>query len=386
MKVLLVNNDKGWSGGQEHLKDLATELVLKGVNVHFLVRAGSKSDSRFRETALPVHALPGHGVGDIIAFASLVRLFRRERFDIVSVNREHDLLLCALAWRVAFPFRKTGKFIVNYHIGTARKQPFLSWVDGIVCISEHVRDKLCVNNPVAVGKTTILYHGIGLSGPPEPEKFRSDRCRRYFSGVGFPLIGMLGEFWKNQTELVDAVPYLKEEFPDLKVAFVGDKSDAGLLQPVLDRIRKHGLEGDFIFVGRIPREKIPEVFFDFDLSVSTHRNEGYGIVHLESLAAGTPIVAFNEGGIVDILRGEDVGLLVDGGPREFAAAVASLLRDTERRLAMGRRGHELVLDKYSRAAMGARYLDYYRSLLADSRSFSNSEKSVRPDGGITRCQ
>jgi L-malate glycosyltransferase len=381
MKILLVNNDKGWSGGQEHLKDLATELVPNGVEVHFLVRAGSKSDSRFRETGLPVHAIPGHGWGDIRAFFSMVRLFRRERFDIVSVNREHDLLLTALAWRFAFPFRKPGKFIVNYHIGTARKQPLLSWADAVVCISEHVRDKLCANNPVAKGKTTILYHGIGIAGAPEPEKFQVDRNKRYFQGIGFPLIGMIGEFWKNQQELVDVVPFLKEEFPDLTVAFVGDNNDSSLQQPVLDRIRKHNLESDFIFTGRIPRERIPDVFFDFDLSVSTHRNEGYGIVHLESLATGTPVVAFNEGGLVDMLRGENVGLLVDGGPREFAEAVATLLRDNTRRFAMGRRGYELVLEKYSRAAMGLRYLDYYRCLLADSRPLSVAGKNVRQGEG-----
>lgn len=366
MKVLLINNDKGWSGGQEHLKDLAAELEKSGVAVHFLVRAGSRSDSRFRETGLPVHAVPGHGlVGDISALCSLVRLLRRERFDIVSVNREHDLLLTALAMRIAFPLRRPGKFIVNYHIGTARKQLLLSWADAVVCISEHVRDKLCWSNPVAVGKTTILYHGISLAGPPEPDKFRIDRTRRFFQGTAFPLIGMFGEFWKNQAELVDAIPYLKKEFPGLKVAFVGDNTDAGLLQPVLDRIRRHGLENDMIFTGRIPRERVPDVFFDFDLSVSTHRNEGYGIVHLESLAAGTPVVAYNEGGMVDILRGEDVGTLVDGGPREFAAAVAALLRNDERRFAMGRRGYELVQQKYSRAAMGARYLEYYRGLLGE---------------------
>jgi glycosyltransferase involved in cell wall biosynthesis len=377
MKVLLVNNDKGWSGGQEHLKDLAAELVQNGVEVHFLVRAGSKSDCRYRESGLPVHAVPGHGLGDILALLFLVRLLRRERFDIVSVNREHDLLLTALALRFAFPFRRPGKFIVNYHIGTARKQLLLSSADAVVCISEHVRDKLCRSNPVAVGKTTILYHGIELSGPPEPGKFRVDRSRRFFPGTGFPLIGMFGEFWKNQPELVDAVPYLKKEFPGLKIAFVGDNTDAGLLQPVLDKIRLHGLEGDFLFTGRIPREKVPDVFYDFDLSLSTHRNEGYGIVHLESFAAGTPVVAYNEGGMVDILRGEDVGLLVDGGPREFAAAVATLLRDDERRFAMGARGYELVRRKYSRAAMGARYLDYYRCLLADSLPADK----VRPDRG-----
>lgn len=381
MKVLLINNDKGWSGGQEHLKDLAAELVQNGVAVHFLVRSGSKSDSRFRETGLPVHAMPGHGLGDLLGLLSLLRLLRRERFDVVSVNREHDLLLTALALRLAFPFRRPGKFIVNYHIGTARKQPLLSSADAVVCISEHVRDKLCRSNPVAAGKTTILYHGIALAGPPEPEKFQVDRPKRFFPGVGFPLIGMFGEFWKNQPELVDAVPYLKQEFPGLKIAFVGDNSDAGLLQPVLDKIRLHGLEGDFLFTGRIPRERVPDVFFDFDLSVSTHRNEGYGIVHLESLAAGTPVVAYNEGGMVDILRGEDVGLLVDGGPREFAAAVATLLRDHARRFAMGERGYELVQRKYSRAAMGARYLEYYRSLLANSPPLSGPGEAIRPGEG-----
>lgn len=364
MKILLINNDKGWSGGQEHLKDLAAELTASGVQVHFLVRAGSKSDVRFRETGAPVHALPGHGFpGDATAFIRLVRLFRRERFDIVSVNREHDLLLSALAWKGAFPLGGGGRFIVNYHIGTARKQPFLSIADAVVCISEHVRDKLCRANPAARGKSVILYHGIELPPQPSPDKFRIDRERHFFKGETFPLIGMLGEFWKNQVELVDAVSCLKKEFPDLKVAFVGDNTDRGLLQPVLDRIRLHGLEGTFIFTGRIPRERIPDVFYDFDLSVSTHRNEGYGIVHLESLAAGTPLVAFNEGGIVDILKGGGVGLLVDGGPREFAAAVAGLLRDHDRRFAMGQRGYELVRDNYSRRAMGKRYLDFYHRLL-----------------------
>jgi glycosyltransferase involved in cell wall biosynthesis len=367
MKVLLINNDKGWSGGQEHLKDLAAELVLNGVRVHFLVRSGSRSDTRFRDTGLPVHALPGHGLGDLVALFRLVGLLRRERFDIVSVNREHDLLLAAIAWRIAFPFGSAGKFLVNYHIGTARHQPLISTADAVICISEHVRDKLCRSNRAAVGKTAILYHGIELSGPPDPAKFRVDRERRFFRGAGFPLIGMLGEFWKNQQELVEAIPFLKKDFPGLRVAFVGDNSDPGLIRPTLDGIRKYGLEQDVIFTGRLPRETIPDVFYDFDLSVSTHRNEGYGIVHLESLAAGTPIVCYNEGGMVDILRGEDVGLLVDGGPPEFAAAVSALLQDHERRFAMGKRGYELVERRYSRAAMGARYLEFYRGLLGGGK-------------------
>jgi glycosyltransferase involved in cell wall biosynthesis len=363
MKILLINNDKWWSGGQEHLKDLACELIRLGVSVQFVVREGSPSDARFRELGTPVHPLPGHGFGDFKALRQLVRLFRRERFDIVSVNREHDLLLTALAWRLAFPFVRYGKLMMSYHISITRKQLLLGAVDGIVCISEHVRAKLLYSTPSAEPKAVILYYGIPLGAPPAAGKFDRDRPRRYFSGVGFPLIGMVGEFWKNQVELAGMIPLLQKTFPGIKVAFVGDNTDKALISPLLERIHRLGVEDAVIFTGRVPRERIPDVFYDFDLSVTTHRNEGFGIVHLESLAAGTPLVTYNEGGMVDIFHGGDVGEVVTGGPHEFAASVISLLRDDERRFALGKRGHDLVRQKYSLQAMGSSYMEYYRRLL-----------------------
>ena len=213
-----------------------------------------------------------------------------------------------------------------------------------------------------MGKAIIIHNGILSDPPPDDAKFHVYREKRFFKGESFPLVGMLGEFFKNQMELVDAVPFLKEEFPNLKVAFVGDTSDSVLVQPLKNKIRRLGLEGDFIFTGRVPRERIPDVFFDFDLSVSTFRNEGYGLAHLESLAAGTPVVAYNEGGVVDILRGEDVGILVDRGPEEFAAAVACLLRDHESRFVMGRRGYDLVQKRFSRTQMARKYIELFQQL------------------------
>ncbi len=371
MKILLINNDKGWSGGQEHLKDLATELRANGVEVHFVARAGSPSAARFREIG-PVHAMPTHGLGDVKALFSLAAVMRRERFDIVSVNREHDLVLTALARHLAFPLRKPGRMMMSYHTATARKQLFIGAADAVVCISEHVRAKLLAGNPAVADKTTILYYGITLSPPPGADKFDPARTRRFFIGEGFPLIGMVGEFWKNQGELVDALALLVEEFPAIKVAFVGDNSDQGLFQPLCDKIARLGLERHVIFTGRIPRERIPDVFFDFDLSVTTHRNEGFGIVHLESLAAGTPVVTYDEGGMVDILRGEEVGAIVTGGPEQFAAAVAALLRDHGRRFVLGENGYRLVERKYSLAAMGQRYIEFYRRLLTGIKQNNGS--------------
>ena len=373
MKVLLINNDKGWGGGQEFLQDLAGELRPAGVDARTVVRAGSPSERRFGGLGFPVYPMPHGGLRDLAAVATLASVIRRERFDVISINREHDIIPTVLALRLAFPFSPPGRLVMSYHIGVARSQPLLGTMDAIVCVSEHVRQTLLARYPGAAPKSLVIPNGIRLPPPPVPEKFRPDRERRVIKGAGFPLIGMVGAFWKNQAELVDCIPLLREAFPGIRVAFVGDSTERPLVDPLVDKIRTMGVEDQVIFTGKLPREQIADVFYDLDLSVTTHRNEGFGIVHLESLAAGTPVVCYNEGGMVDILRGEEVGAMVEGGPSEFAAAVVGLLRDHLRRFELGRRGHDLVRRRYSLQAMGERYRHFYRELVARG--------TVSPTGG-----
>lgn len=348
--------------------DLSGELLKRGDEVQFVVRSGSKSEPRFRELGVPVTALPQHGLlGDLQGLAMLVRLLRRERFDIVSINREHDLLLTALAWRLAFPFGCAGRLMMSYHTSTARRQPLLSWADGVLCISEHVRSLLLRGNPTVEPVVTVVHYGIRLAPLPPAERFDDQRPRRFFKDRGFPLLTMVGEFWKNQRELVEAVALLMPRWPGLTVALVGDNNDPGLVGPVEDRIRALGLTERVVFTGRVPRADIPAIFYDSDLAVTTHRNEGFGIVHLEALAAGTPVVCYDSGGMVDILKGEQVGRIVAGGVGEFAAALDELLQDAALRHRLGRNGWELVRRRYSVEAMADRYQQYYQKLLGRGR-------------------
>lgn len=364
MKVLLINNGKGWSGGQEHLKDLALELRSNGVEVQFLVRKETVNETRYAELGFKVHLMPyKHGVNILKTFPWLVSMLRRERFDIVSINREHDLALTVLAYRAAFPLARHGKLMMSYHLPTERHQLLLGATDAIVNISVYVQDKLLQSNPAARGKSHILYYGIKLPEPPPEVKFTRDRPRRYLAGRPFPVIGMVGEFWKNQIEMVEMLPLLRKEHPGITLAFIGNDSARPLVDPLVARARELGVEENVVFTGLIPRDRIGDMFHDLDLSVTTHRNEGLGIVHLESLAAGTPVVGYNEGGYVDIFKDEKVGIMVDGATPDFAAAVTGLLQDDACRYAMGREGYRLIERRYSLQAMGKSYLQFYKKLL-----------------------
>lgn len=363
MKLLLVNNDKGWGGGQEHLRTLADEFRKYGITAHFLVRPGSPSERVFTEDGFAVHPCSGSGFkGSISALFKTAALLRRGLYDVVVVEREHDLLRTVLARFIAFPFRKYGRLIVCYHTATARRQFFLNQADAVVCISEFVRKKLINSNRRIVPTVNVINNGIPVNAGPDTDKFSLLRQRRFFKGVGFPLIGMIGAFFKNQGELMEIVPLLKREFPDIKVALVGDDSDTGLTGPLRERARYLGVENSIIFTGAVAHDLMADIYFDLDLSVSTFRNEGFGLVHLESMAAGTPVVTFDEGGQVDIFRNNDAGILVSGGPDSFAAAVTSLLHDHERRFAMGRAGFRLVKSSWTAREMGKKYYDLFRKL------------------------
>ncbi|MGA7826885.1 MAG: glycosyltransferase family 4 protein [Geobacteraceae bacterium] len=365
MKILLVNNDKGWGGGQEHLKELARQFLHVGHDPHFLCRSKSPSEQKYSLLGCPVYGVFAGGGTILQSLYRTARILRREVFDVIMVTREHDLLRTVLAWKLAFPLKKKSKLVVCYHTATSRKQLFLCSVDAIICISTFIKDTLLSACPAPPAPVTVISNGIAVGAEPAPEKFSVTRKHRYFEHTTFPLIGMVGAFFKNQEELLEIVLILKKEFPTIKVALVGDDSDSGLTGPIVARARALGVEDSLIFTGKVPHEKLSEVYFDFDISVSTFRNEGFGLVHLESMAAGTPVIAYNEGGQVDILRDGKGGILVDGGVAEFAAAVHGLLKDHEQRFALGRCGYALVRDRFSAERMGRNYSDFLENLIVE---------------------
>jgi glycosyltransferase involved in cell wall biosynthesis len=116
-----------------------------------------------------------------------------------------------------------------------------------------------------------------------------------------------------------------------------------------------------VLIPRVPRTRIPDIFYDFDVSVSTHRNEGFGIVHIESLAAMTPLVAYNCGGIREIIANGG-GVLVDGGTAELAETLAKFLSDAQLRHTVGVEGRTVVKEQFTIEIMCRKHYDFYAYL------------------------
>jgi glycosyltransferase involved in cell wall biosynthesis len=133
--------------------------------------------------------------------------------------------------------------------------------------------------------------------------------------------------------------------------------DGHLRQAIEAKISEYSLQGDFTLSGW--QQEMAEVYSCIDLIVLTSLNEGTPVTMIEAMATGCPFVAFNVGGLLDLMAGAaqryegfnvyDNGILVnlrDTGT--FVKAVGLLIQDPERRVRMGQMGKAFAFENFSK--------------------------------------
>jgi glycosyltransferase involved in cell wall biosynthesis len=361
VKILFVNNFRGRGGGEEFLRDLLPGLVSKGVKVGLVCRPDTPLVEMFRDSAIELHPIDRSGLNGIRAVFRTGEVIRQGGYEIIDVQRGHDIIQSWLGAGVsgARPVLMYTPQVPEF----LRSRFLLSRMSRIVTISRHIRDKVVSFCPKLASRTSIIYYGIDL-GKFRPENIRRGTMRERL-GVppGTPIIGTVGDLWKNQVEFLDALLLIRKDFPDARFALVASQAESPALRAFRDRAGVLGLTDALLWTGRLTKDEMLAFYSDLDLAVSTHRNEGFGIWVLEALAVGTPMISVNEGGIRDSLEGCPAGVLVDGGPAEMAAAVVKVLRDPVLRKNLSAAGPGWVADRYSRDRMVRDYHSFFAALI-----------------------
>ena len=165
---------------------------------------------------------------------------------------------------------------------------------------------------------------------------------------------------KGQDRLIEALPEIIRNEPDVLVLFVG----VGPRKAKLDiLIKKYKLEGHIVFVGRVTYKDLPRYFRLGDIFVMPSRSrlgglevEGLGIVYLEASACGLPVIAGSSGGAPDAVLANETGLVVDGRDvHAISKAVTELFADPARMKNMGQAGRAWVVDQWSWDFWGSKF-------------------------------
>ncbi|RKZ11331.1 hypothetical protein DRQ50_13820 [bacterium] len=201
------------------------------------------------------------------------------------------------------------------------------------------------------------------------------------------MIGVVGRLCpsKGLDVLLRAVAILLPDHPDLRLLLVGDAPPGSSYGDELVRLAgAEGLAGAVTFCGYVPGAD--RGMADLDILVVSSAAEPFGLVSLEAMAHGVPVVATTGGGSPELVRhGREGFLVTPGDPAALAASLDRLLQDPELRTAMGRRGRYRVRSRFTLPDMLDATEDLYRGLLAGPVAARSGAEGAGPvaSGSVT---
>jgi len=211
--------------------------------------------------------------------------------------------------------------------------------DAVACVSEAVEAAVRPRYGGDLDKLWTITNGIDLAGFRSAARPGSVR-RELGIAHDAPVVSQISQItpWKGHEFLLGALPRVMSQVPGLRVLLTGEPmtaEDSRYLRRLRLRVKEAGLAGVVTFTGW--RDDVASVIADSDLVVMPSRAEPFGRAALEALALGKPVVGTRAGGLPEVVRHRQTGLLVDyGDTRALADALVKLLSSPEIRLFMGR--------------------------------------------------
>ena len=384
MKIGLVSPyDWSYPGGvRDHVSHLADEFISMGHDVRILAPAsGTKGKVPEKyilkmgsTTPIPINGSIARILLDPSLARRVRRVLQRERFDVIHV---HEPLVPGLSQQVlrysraltvgTFHAASYSNIYSTSQLAYASTYPLLRPIfrklAGCIAVSTAARQFISRYFPADY---RIIPNGVSL------ERFRPDVPPLLQFMDGKQNILFVGRFEKRKGAkyLLRAIPQIRQRYPHTRFILVGE----GRLRPGFQRyVERQGWQ-DVIFTGYVPDEDLPRYFASAHVFCAPATGgESLGIVLLEAMASGKPIVASDIQGYATVINQEIDGLLTP--PRqseELAWAICRLLEHESLRQRFIRAGL-VKAREYAWPRVAQRIMDYYQELL-DERGAS----SIRP--------
>src|SRR5438477_3790960 len=366
---LITSLERG--GAENHLLALLTHADRQAFQLETAVLCGEgELVPVFREAGIPVHLLRSRTRFDPLALGRLVKLLRDGNFDILHSHLFRADIYAGLAVAqlgdrrplVVSTRHNDDRFFLNPFVGLI---PYMvsAQQDLIIAISDHIARFTVARGVRDPGRVRRVYHG--LEPPVTRALEREGQGVRAELGVGADdfLVGNVGRLalQKGQRHLIAAMPLLLQRVPRAHAVIAG----GGDLEDYLRDLAEEASVAERVHVLG-PRKDVPALMHAIDVFAMPSIWEGFGLVLLEAMAAGRPIVASRVATIPEVVMDGETGLLVPAGdPLALAEALAQLAQDRDRARHFGESGRERLRRQFSIEKMVGDTELLYRELVEE---------------------
>jgi glycosyltransferase involved in cell wall biosynthesis len=213
-------------------------------------------------------------------------------------------------------------------------------------------------------RIVIIPNAVNLSGFTECSITKVDEVRKKYNLKGKKTLVCIGRLSENKgfQFVIQALPIIRKEISNAHLAIIGKDEGYGYLKTLRETADKNLVTHEVSFLRRVSDEEKIALLWLADVVVIPSIEEAFGIVALEALAAGAPIVASRIGGLEETLTGDKYSLLVRSSDvKEIAAAVTKILSD--KNIALEARASRLSRIKpFSLDEMTEKYIYVYNGI------------------------
>lgn len=346
----------GPGGAEQLMPTILTNLVKEGFNIRVCVlriRHGNPIAHDLERLGLPVDLVLVPNLRHPLNLFRILRYLRKHRPQILHTQLEFSDILGTIAARLLgipcvstlhtldiFEEKKSATWRLKLRWFVLR-----NFCDKIIAVSDITRRHHLDGGRLGEKKTITIYNGLDISRFQKPDASVQQALRQ---SLDLPpnrqiiiTVAVLREP-KGIQFMLKALPAILENKPDTHYLIVGDGEYGDTLRDLAAGL---GIEGHVTFTGR--RTDIPALLSIGDMFVLPTLKDALPTVLIEALAAGTPIVASNVGGVPEIVQDQVNGLLVPpGDPAELAQACLKLLQDKGLASQFIQAGNEMVRRRF----------------------------------------
>ncbi len=279
---------------------------------------------------------------DAMAFAVAAILAGRVRVFSVHGVKRHEVR------------HRTGREKAGSRVDAAIERLVHSRFRAVICNSAYSKEAVGGSSPVFTVPNAV--ESCFFEAAAQPRDAGSPRPRLLFVGALAPL--------KRPGDLLEVHATLRREFPGLETELWGPIEDRAYARSLSRWLVSNGAEG-VCLPGPIPHDRLPGLLRSATVMVLPSAQENVPMVVAEAMAAGVPVVASRVGGVAEMVRHGETGLLVEPGNVEaLTASVRTLLRGPQMRRKMGERARKVAAATFDPANVARATLSVYREVLA----------------------
>lgn len=359
-------------GSVERVVEKMVPHIHRSVQARIYGRKGKGLASSGTWRGVPIERYPAASKARYLA--SVCRSLRRIKPDIIQIENRP---LWVPRFKKQFP---ASKVWLNLHSTTFIGKPYLSpaqrrsafrAADRIVVNSEYLRSYIDRNNPHTGHKIRANHLGVDAARFPDRTSDQGARLRRQLrmhKGWQNRLVVLyVGRLIKQKGvhHLLAALPALVARHPNMLLVIVGSafygSSKTTAYTRSLHRFARPWRK-NVHFEPYVPHTRIPDWFAMADIAVvPSIGREAFGLVNVEAMAAGLPVVATNAGGIKEIVQDGTTGYLVSRRSplivSQLVDRISHLLEHASLRSEMGAKGRERVMNHFLWSHTAKRWLD-----------------------------